>query len=69
MTEKSPADGESPARREMILASLEADQLVAAKAHRLGRLRLSGKLKLLLWALRLYVLAMVAIVVYVVLRG
>lgn len=53
----------------MILASLEADQLVAAKVHRLGRLRLSGRVKLLLWALRLYVLAMLAIVVYVLLHG
>ncbi|MGH9543478.1 MAG: hypothetical protein ACRD2H_16555 [Terriglobales bacterium] len=69
MTEVPHRNGVSPEGREMILASLEADQLVAAKVHRLGRLRLSGRVKLLLWALRLYVLAMLAIVVYVVLRS
>jgi len=45
------------------LSVLEADQLVAVKERaRFGRVRLSGPVRLLLWSLRLYVVAMMALV-------
>jgi hypothetical protein len=50
-------------RADEVLSALEADQLVIAKerAH-FGRARLSRAARALLWGLRLYVVAMMAIV-------
>lgn len=47
-----------------VLASLESDQFVASKS-RYQRRHLSSRLRLLFWALRIYVLAMVAVILYV----
>lgn len=47
-----------------LLASLESDQFVAAKA-RYRRRHLSPGLRTLFWALRIYVLAMAAVILYV----
>ncbi|HLW46814.1 MAG TPA: hypothetical protein VKW09_03515 [bacterium] len=57
-------------RPEAVLSVLEADQLVAAKerAH-LGRMRLSGGVRVLLGGLRLYVVAMMIIVLVQVLNA
>ncbi len=55
---------------EAVLSVLEADQLVAAKerAHFAQR-PLSGSVRVLLWGLRLYVVAMMVLVVIQVLRA
>jgi len=47
-----------------ILASLEHDQLVKAKKHNILRRVLKGPELLVLWALRVYLLFMMTIVVY-----
>ena len=46
-----------------VLSLLEADQVVAAKRRtHFGRQKLSAKTRVLLWCLRIYVVAMLAIV-------
>jgi hypothetical protein len=50
-------------RPEQVLASLEPDQLATAK-HRFPRRILKGPEILLLWSLRLYLLFMLAVVLY-----
>lgn len=52
----------------IVLTLLEADQLVAAKRTRLGRRQLTPWEAALLWALRLYVLALLAVVVLQMVR-
>jgi hypothetical protein len=47
-----------------VLSSLEHDQLVRAKKHPIPRRRLKGLELLILWALRLYLLFMMAVVAY-----
>jgi hypothetical protein len=47
-----------------VLASLEPDQLSMAKKHAIPRRRLKGPELLILWALRLYLLFMMAVVAY-----
>jgi hypothetical protein len=50
---------------EDLIEALEPDQLVYAKDRRLPRRRLGARAEAGLWALRLFVLAMTAMVVYV----
>jgi hypothetical protein len=47
-----------------VLSSLEHDQLVGAKKHHIPRRRLKGSELLVLWALRIYLLFMMAVVFY-----
>jgi hypothetical protein len=47
-----------------VLSSLEHDQLVKAKKHKIPRRRLKGPELLVLWALRIYLLFMMAVVSY-----
>lgn len=55
---------------EVVLAVLEADQLVAAKErHHFGRMQLSPGVRALLWGLRFYVIAMIALVLVQVLHA
>ncbi|HEV2357656.1 MAG TPA: hypothetical protein VGZ23_08630 [bacterium] len=62
-----PADVEP--RREEVLSVLEPDQLFAAKQHaRLGPARLSRGTRVLMWGLRVYVIAMLVIVVVAVMQ-
>ena len=52
-----------------ILASLEPDQLTAAKRQQVPRRHLKGSEVLLLWSLRVYVVFMVAVIIYQVWFG
>ncbi|HEX4541989.1 MAG TPA: hypothetical protein VH114_02390 [Candidatus Acidoferrum sp.] len=54
---------------ELVLSSLEPDQLAALKKKPIPRRHLRGFEKLLLWSLRIYVLFMVVVVIYQVLSG
>lgn len=54
----------SPSDQSWVLSSLEHDQLVRAKKHPIPRRRLKGPELLILWALRLYLLFMMAVVAY-----
>jgi len=55
---------------QVILSLLEADQVVAAKQKtRFGRRNLSLGVRVLLWGLRIYVVAMLLLVVVSVLRA
>jgi hypothetical protein len=47
-----------------VLSSLEHDQLVRAKKHFIPRRLLKGPELVVLWALRIYLLFMMAVVVY-----
>ena len=47
-----------------VLSSLEHDQLANAKKHPIPRRHLKGPELLVLWALRLYLLFMMAVVAY-----
>jgi hypothetical protein len=54
----------SSADQKLVLSSLEHDQLVHAKKHFIPRRHLKGPELLVLWALRIYLLFMMAVVVY-----
>jgi hypothetical protein len=54
----------SNADQQLALSSLEHDQLVQAKKHFIPRRRLKGPELLVLWALRIYLLFMMAVVGY-----
>jgi hypothetical protein len=60
-------DGRNPqplSEEDLVLASLEPDQLAEAKKQRVPRRRLRPSELLILWFLRVYLLFMVAVVVY-----
>jgi len=59
--ERQPVDA-SEVR--LVLWTLEPDQLAEAKKQRVPRRRLKGAELLVLWALRVYLLFMVAVVIY-----
>jgi hypothetical protein len=54
----------SPSDQTWVLSSLEHDQLVKARKHPIPRRHLKGPELLILWALRLYLLFMMAVVAY-----
>jgi 5-methylcytosine-specific restriction endonuclease McrBC GTP-binding regulatory subunit McrB len=49
---------------QLVLASLERDQLTEVKKHHFPRRRLKGFQVFVLWALRIYLLFMMAVVIY-----
>ena len=53
-----------PSDQTWVLSSLEHDQLANAKKHPIPRRHLKGPELLVLWALRLYLLFMIAVVGY-----
>jgi hypothetical protein len=59
----------TPSDQELVLSSLERDQLAGLKKHLIPRRHLKGPEKLVLWSLRIYLLFMVAVVVYQVWIG
>jgi hypothetical protein len=52
------------ADRNLVLSSLEHDQLVRAKKHHIPRRILKGPELAVLWTLRVYLLFMMAVVIY-----
>ena len=55
--------------QQLVLSSLELDQLAALKKKPIPRRHLRGYEKFALWSLRIYVLFMIAVVIYQVLAG
>jgi hypothetical protein len=55
---------QSSSDQSWILSSLEHDQLVRAKKHHIPRRYLKGPELVVLWGLRVYLLFMMAVVVY-----
>jgi hypothetical protein len=54
----------SSADESWVFSSLEHDQLVRAKKHHIPRRQLRGRELVVLWALRIYLLFMMAVVIY-----
>ena len=52
------------AEQELVLATLEPDQLAEAKKVRVPRRQLKGRELLVVWFLRIYLLFMVVVVIY-----
>jgi hypothetical protein len=64
MVRKEEAQGFSRSDQDMVLSSLEHDQLVRAKKHPIPRRHLKGPELFVLWGLRIYLLFMMAVVAY-----
>lgn len=62
MVRKEQAEIFSSSDQNLVLASLEHDQLVRAKKHPIPRRHLKGPELLVVWALRIYLLFMMAVV-------
>jgi len=54
----------TPQDHDLAVAVLERDQLAQAKSHRYPKRKLKGGEVLILWSLRIYVLFMLAVVLY-----
>jgi hypothetical protein len=50
--------------QELVLSSLEPEQLAAQKKHLIPRRHLTGPEKFVLWSLRIYLLFMMVVVIY-----
>jgi hypothetical protein len=55
--------------QELVLASLEPEQLAGLKKHLIPRRHLNGTEKFVMWSLRIYLLFMIVVVVYQVLTS
>jgi hypothetical protein len=55
--------------QEMVLSSLEPEQLAGLKKHLIPRRHLKGPEKFVMWSLRIYLLFMVVVVLYQVWAG
>ena len=66
MMSKGPSGQEytSLAERDLVLSTLEPDQLAEAKKVHVPRRLLKGRELMVLWFLRIYLLFMIAVVVY-----
>ena len=50
--------------QELVLSSLEPEQLAGLKKHVIPRRHLKGPEKLVMWSLRIYLLFMIVVVLY-----
>jgi len=50
--------------QELVLSSLEPEQLAGQKIHRIPRRHLGGREKFVLWSLRIYLLLMMSVLIY-----
>jgi hypothetical protein len=64
MVKKEEVQVFSSSEQNLVLSSLEHDQLVRAKKHFIPRRHLKGPELIVLWALRIYLLFMMAVVFY-----
>jgi hypothetical protein len=64
MVKKEEAQSFSSADQDLVLSSLEHDQLARAKKHFIPRRMLKGPELVVLWGLRIYLLFMMVVVVY-----
>jgi hypothetical protein len=55
--------------QELVLASLEPEQLAGLKKHLIPRRHLNGTEKFVMWSLRIYLLFMIVVVIYQVLTS
>ena len=55
--------------QELVLASLEPEQLAGLKKHLIPRRHLNGSERFVMWSLRIYLLFMIVVVVYQVLTS
>ena len=55
--------------QELVLSSLEPEQLAGLKKHLIPRRHLSGIEKFIMWSLRIYLLFMMVVVIYQVWAG
>jgi hypothetical protein len=62
-------DTKTVLEQELVLSSLESGQLAEAKKQHFPRRTLEGSQMLILWALRIYVLFMMAVVIYQIWSG
>jgi hypothetical protein len=67
--EKLRPDSPASPDQELVLSSLELDQLAGVRKQPIPRRHLRRYEKFLLWSLRIYVLFMVTVVIYQVLAG
>lgn len=68
-TEDQQRRSSTSPEQELVLSSLELDQLAAFKKKPIPRRQLRGFEKLVLWSLRVYLLFMMAVILYQVLTG
>jgi hypothetical protein len=64
MTNKQSTPRISALDQNLVLSSLEPDQLVEAKKHPIPRRHLKAPVLLILWTLRIYLIFMTAVVAY-----
>ncbi len=69
MPDEAKADHVTAADAELVLAALERDQLAEAHKFPIPRRQLKGGEKAILWSLRIYLLFMLAVVVYQIWSG
>jgi hypothetical protein len=69
MTEEKRIDAVNDSLLDRDLSSLEPGQLTEAKQHHFPRRTLRGPQTLVLWSLRIYLLFMIAVVVYQIWSG
>jgi hypothetical protein len=55
--------------QELVLSSLEPEQLAGLKKHLIPRRHLKGPEKFVMWSLRIYLLFMIVVVIYEVWAG
>jgi hypothetical protein len=60
----NPQASANLSEQELVLATLEPDQLAEAKKQRVPRRHLKGRELLVLWFLRIYLLFMIVVVIY-----
>jgi len=63
-TASNPEHRIDPSEQDLVLSALEHDQLAAVKKHRYPRRTLKRLETFIIWSLRIYVLFMVAVVLY-----
>lgn len=64
MNNKTKVQGSTLSDQDLVLSTLEPDQLAEAKKQPVRRRRLKGRELVVLWFLRFYLLFMIAVVVY-----